>query len=140
MRYVRRILIGLLSAAILIVLAAGAAQNVQVVEAHLFGRVIGLSLWAVIVLCAALGLVLGALVLGALVMLPGRRASGSEVQRLSREVTRLHGVVSSLEQRHAALQAERDTMQAERDHLRMRVAQLARAASPQGASGEPVPR
>jgi uncharacterized integral membrane protein len=136
MRAIQGMLLGALGLGVLVVLAAIAAQNVQMGPVHLFGGTVELALWGVIVGSAALGLALGLLL-----MAPGQLMLARRLRALQREMTQLRAQKHSLEERQAALQAERDTIQAERDHLRMRVAQMARAGAStnpeQAAAGRP---
>ncbi len=110
---------GILSAVILVVLAAFALSNPSPVQASLFGRALVVDQWAIVVVCAALGLALGLLLAA-----PRLLAAGP----LEREAATLRTHAADLEQRHAEMQHEYEVMQAERDLLNTRVGQLTRYA------------
>lgn len=124
MRALGRALWVLLLALIIVVLAIFAVDNLRTVTVNFAGQAFTAGLWWVILGCAALGFLLGLLLLE-----PGRVISGWRARAMQRERDRTQVELGTLRERHAALQAERDTLQAERDHLRTRLTQPARAVS-----------
>lgn len=132
MRTLGRIFWAILGAVIVVVMAVFAAENLAPVRARFVGSTFSASLWWIVVGSAVLGLVLGMLLVG-----PGRIAASWRARNAGRERERAQTELVALRERHSALQAERDTLQAERDHLRTRVTQLSRAATPQ-TSAQPV--
>lgn len=119
MRGLGRAVAGVLSVVIVLTLAVVAAANGGPVPVALAGSAHPVSLAALVLACGALGLALGALLLG---------PSWLRARVLDRQLADLRGKIADLERGHASLTAERDNIEAECDLLRMRVAQLVRYA------------
>ena len=119
MRALRILVIGALSAAIIVILAIFAVDNLQRVPAHFLGNNFSLNLWWV-----AIGSALLSFMLAVLLLVPGRVVASWRARSLSRQYGWIEEELKALRAEHERVQAEYGAQQDEHSMLRARYTRL----------------